>query len=236
MNREQALRKVMACLRMAGSSNPTEAATALLQARALMEKYGLNEADAAAAEIREAEAVTGFRGGMIPRSMLSLAALIADGYRCELVVNRGYQRVVRDGWPQIQGKTVIRFFGAGADAQVASYAFTVLRRQLQADKNKYTSRIRKRANKEARGEEFAAGWISAVRSLFPREDLPEGRQAALELAIQQRVGETQKTSGKEIGKNGRTNPNDQWAGYEAGKGARINAGINGAAQRQLEKA
>ena len=49
MNRDQALRKVMACLRMAGSSNPTEAATALRQARALMEKYGLNEADAAAA-------------------------------------------------------------------------------------------------------------------------------------------------------------------------------------------
>ncbi|WP_368565524.1 DUF2786 domain-containing protein [Pseudoxanthomonas sp. UTMC 1351] len=36
MNRDQALRKIPACLRMAGSSNPTESATALRQARALM--------------------------------------------------------------------------------------------------------------------------------------------------------------------------------------------------------
>ena len=163
MTREQAIRKVLACLRMAASSNPTEAATALRQARALMEKYGLNEADAAASEISDAEAVTGYRGGMVPRSMLALAAMVADGYRCELVVTRGRQVVVRDGFPNLQGKTTIRFFGAGADAEVAAYAFAVLRRQMQADKAKHTSRIRKRANRDARGEEFASGWLAAVR-------------------------------------------------------------------------
>jgi hypothetical protein len=232
MSPEQALRKVLACLRMASSSNPTEAATALRQARALMEKNGLTEADAHAAGIQESEAVSGFRGGMVPRSMLALANLVADGYRCEVVIRQGYKPVVRNGWPDTQGKTVIRFFGAGAEPRIAAYAFTVLRRQLQRDKGKHTARVRKRANKEARGEEFAFGWISAVRALFPRTELPDGHGEAIQAAIRLRCGETRTTTGKEIGKGGRINDNDHWAGYQAGKQAQLNRAIS-EGQRKL---
>jgi hypothetical protein len=79
MGREKALRKIYGCLRMAGSSNPTEAATALRQARALIDKYGLTEADATASEIEAAEAPTGYRGGRVPQSPLALANLVAGG-------------------------------------------------------------------------------------------------------------------------------------------------------------
>lgn len=220
MTREQALRKVLACLRLAKSSNPTESATALRQARALMAQHGLTEGDAAAAGITEADAPTGFRGGMVPQSMLMLANLVAAGYRCEVVIYRGL-------------KTRLRFFGTYADAKVAAYAFTVLRRQLQKDKLRHVSRIRKRANREARGERFAKGWVSAVGKHFDIAELPPGHQQAIDAAIRLRFGELSTTTGKELGKSGRTSEQDLYAGYTAGQRAQLNQGLT-EGQRQLE--
>jgi len=81
MTRDQALRKVLACLRLAGSSNPHEAAAALRQARKLMDQHGLSAEDAAASEIREAESPTRCRGAKPPQSLVWLASMVADGYR-----------------------------------------------------------------------------------------------------------------------------------------------------------
>lgn len=226
MNREQAIRKVLACLRLSNSSNPHEAAAALRQARALMEKYGLTEADANGYDIREADSSTGFRGGMVPQSLVVLSVVVADCYRCMSIISREKSFV--------GGKTTIRFYGSGADAQIAAYAFTVLRRQLQAAKGKHTARIRKRANKDARGEAFAIGWIRAVRSLLPEGDMPEDLGLAIDQAIKSRNGELRATTGKQIGKSGRVQENDHYAGYAAGKNAHLNTGIGGAAQKQLE--
>lgn len=198
MTRDQAIRKVLACLRLAKSSNPNEAAAALRQARALMDKFGLTETDAEAAEIANASAPTGYRGGMVPRSMLALANLIADCYRSEVIIERivGYR-----------GKSALRFFGAGAgaDAQIAAYAFTVLYRQLREAKSKHLARVRKRANREARGEEFAFGWIYAVKALLPSEALPENRKLAIKRAveIEHEGAELGTTTGKAIGKGER---------------------------------
>lgn len=232
MTRDQAIRKVLACLRLAGSSNPNEAAAALRQARKLMQQYGLSEDDAAAAEIREAESPTRCRGAQLPRSLMFLASIISDGYRCEVVIHRtpGF------AWFATKAATVVRFYGANADAQVAAYAFTVLRRQLEADKASHTKRIRKRANKERRGEEFAIGWVRAVAALFPQEALPEGREQAIALAIQQRCGATTKAEGREVGKNGRATYADRAAGYAAGKGAQLNSGLSENGQRRLVQA
>ena len=220
MDRKTALRKVLACLRLAKSSNPTESATALRQARALMVQYGLTEEDTAAAGITEAEAPTGFRGGMVPRSMLLLANLIAAGYRCKVVVSQGL-------------RTTLRFFGTYADANVAAYAFTVLRRQLQKDKARHVSRIRKRANREARGEMFASGWVLAVAKHFDIAVLPPGHQQAIDAAIKLRCGDCGTTTGKEVAKAGRAREQDRYAGYAAGQQAQFNRGLT-EDQRQLE--
>lgn len=232
MDRQTALRKIQACLRMAGSANPTEAATALRQARTLMDKYGLSEVDAGASEIGAAEAPTGYRGGMVPRSLLALANLVADGYRCAPVIQLRRRTVIRDGVIRIVAETVIHFHGAGADPQIASYAFAVLRRQLQRGKAAHTKRIRKQANKDRRGEEFAIGFVAALCRLFPRAELPEGRQAALDAAIKHHHGEVGSTSGKEITK-GRASENDRWAGWEAGRQAQLNQGLS-EGQKKLE--
>lgn len=78
MTRDQALRKVRACLRLAASSNPNEAASAMRQAQALMNKYGLTPDDADAAEVLQADATTRSRGGDLPGSVLDLAALVGE--------------------------------------------------------------------------------------------------------------------------------------------------------------
>ncbi|WP_313036606.1 DUF2786 domain-containing protein [Stenotrophomonas acidaminiphila] len=224
MTRDQAIRKIQACLRLAGSSNPTEAATALRQARALMDKYGLTEADAAASDIKADEAPTGYRGGMIPQSLIALANLVADGYRCKVVIMQRSRLVPRGLWFRPASETVITFYGAGADATVAAYAFAVLRRQLRRDKAAHTKRIRKKANRERRGEVFAQGFVSALGHLFPCAELPEGREAALDAAILHVHGELETTAGKEI-KKGRANESDHWAGWRAGRGAQLNQGL-----------
>ncbi|CAD7351606.1 DUF2786 domain-containing protein [Xanthomonas arboricola] len=226
MTREQAIRKVQACLRLAGSSNPTESATALRQARALMDKYGLTEADAAAADMKVRQAPTGYRGGELPQSLIALASLIAHGYRCEVIaeIHRGH--VIKNGRRSVKGRTLLQFVGAGADPEIAAYAFTVLRRHLQRDKANHVARCRKRANKERRSEEFAIGWVVAIQRLFPRADLPEGRTEAIELAIRQRVGTTETTTGKQLAKRGRSSDADRVAGYAAGRRAQLHQGLS----------
>lgn len=220
MNRDAALRKVLACLRLAKSNNPNEAASALRQARALMEKYGLTEDDALASEIREAEAATGYRGGNVPQSMLLLAQRIAFCYRCEPVLSQGI------------GKTTIRFFGGGSDARIAAYAFTVLNRQLRTAKAKHTARIRKRSNKEARGEAFAIGWVIAVIRSLPDEK-PQGELAHGITRAIERLGETDTTTGREIASPRSNGASDFRSGVIAGKNAQLRQGIAGSAQRQI---
>jgi len=229
MDRDTALRKVLRCLRLAASSNPHEAAAALRQARALMDQHGLTEADAYATEIHDADAPTRCRGATPPSSLVFLLGVVSDGFRCKAVILR--KKDWRGG-----GSTTIRFYGAGSDAQVASYAFAVLRRQLEADKAKHTARVRKRANKEARGEEFAFGWVAAVARLFPRAELPEERRGAIEARMHAQNGDAGKTSGREVAKNSAAGWRDREAGYHAGSRARVNPGIGESGQRKLEHA
>lgn len=229
MNRDQTIRKIQRCLRLAASSNPHEAAAALRQARKLMDQYGLTEVDAAAAEINEAEAPTRSAGSTPPRSVVWLANLVGDGYRCEPVITCRVDPFLG------RGRTTVKFYGAGADPQIAAYAFAVLRRQLESDKAAHTKRIRKRANKEARGEEFAFGWLAAVAKLFPREELPAEHGAAIKAAINERNGELRKSAGREVGKNGRVSDGDRYAGYRAGRNAQVNPGLAESGQHRLEQ-
>lgn len=219
MDKNSALRKIKACLRLAASSNPNEAAAALRQAQALMAQYGLNETDVEASEIGHADAPTTSRGAMVVGSVGALASLIADGFRCDTVVERNL-------WER---STVIRFYGTPSDAEIAAYAFTVLRRQMDADRRKHVARVRIRANKEARGEEFARGWVWAVQRLFHRVEIQASHRAAIDAAM----GATQSTQMREVGRGGKVGANDRHAGYAKGLGATLNSGLSGSKQALL---
>lgn len=231
MNRDEAMRKIRACLRLSKSANAHEAAAALRHARALMDKYGLSEADAAAAEITSADAATRSQGAMVPNSIVFLAQIIADGYRCRVLVNC-YR--VRGGGKG--GKTRVEFYGYRSDAQVSAYAFTVLRRQLEADRSAVLSgtvkqgRRKVTASRRAQlGETFALGWVSAVRDLFPREEISTAHDHALQLAIKKQNVETKpvvvapKNGGTK--KESREELEAQLAGFLAGSQAKLHRGV-----------
>lgn len=222
MTRDQAIRKVRACLRLAASSNPNEAAAAMRQAQALMHKYGLTPDDADAAEVLEADATTRSRGGDLSRSVLGLASIVASWFRSRCLVVKGLKA------------TTVRFMGLGSDPEIAAYAFAVLRRQMERDTRKHTARIRKRANKIARGEAFAIGWQAALFERMQSKESPHS--ARIEAAMRSRYTGFGNAAAKPVPGNGKMTENDLHKGYEAGKRAQLNPGVGGTCGGQLQLA
>lgn len=222
MTREQALRKVRACLRLGASSNPNESAAALRQARSLMDKYGLTHAEAAG--VQNADAATRQRGASLPVSVATLANMVADGFGCRMLIVRR-----KDGRA---GSTVVRFYGMASAATVAAYAFTVLRRQLDNDRQRY-ARIRLKstrsdATRKARLERFSIGWVHAIESLFPTPDTSHEHSALIEAQIRHENGDDLiVTYGRDdIGnRQARRNWNDEINGFAMGKGARLHGAL-----------
>lgn len=220
MNREAILRKIKACLRLAASSNANEAAAALRQAQAMMAKHGVDTAELS--DVGEAEVLTRARGADPVRSICLLANLCAKGFGAEIVIVTDY------------GRTAMRFYGVDGAAEIAAYAFTVLRRQLDRDRLKHVARVRKRGNREARGETFAYGWVCAVAGLFPGVEIDEPKRLAIKTRIRLSHPCCDTTSGRDLTKHGRASENDAWAGHRAGKNAQLNRGVKGGAPAALE--
>ncbi|MGN6229139.1 MAG: DUF7168 domain-containing protein [Dyella sp.] len=224
MDRTHILRKVKACLRLAASSNPNEAAAALRQAQAMMRAHGISHAEAM--DVDEAEVNTRARGAEPARSVLLLAVLAADGFGARTIVCR------EKSWDG--ASTVIRFYGCDGAAEIAAFAFTVLRRQMDADRLKHIARVRKRGNREARGEVFAMAWVNAVAHLFPDAQIAEAKRLAIDELMRVRYPDAGTSSGRDLTKRGKSSDDDAWAGHRAGKAAKLHRGVNGSSQRTLE--
>lgn len=224
MNRAAILRKVKACLRLAASSNPNEAAAALRQAQAMMRAHGITHAEAM--DVDEADVNTRNRGLMPPVSICRLATLVADGFGARMIICA--EQTFRGS------ATFIRFYGTDGAAEIAAYAFTVLRRQLDASRLKHIARIRKRGNRDARGEVFARAFVFAVAALFPAATVAEDKRLAVDQVFKQRYPNSTTGSGRDLTTRGKHTENDAVAGYVAGKSAKLARAVNGASQRALE--
>lgn len=116
------LRKILA---LAESSEPGEAAAALHQARAIMDKYGLDAVDARSSAVEEFEcrlstvAISGWEEslGHIIEKALGVKGLIKS-----VPAQRGVTRP----------RSKLVFLGETGKAKLAGYAFEVLRRQLRS--------------------------------------------------------------------------------------------------------
>lgn len=219
MNRESAIRKILSCLRLGASANPNEAAAAIRQAKALMDKYGLTEADALTSGVKCESAKTRSRGGNLPESLLWLANVVAKAYGCRPVIHRSWS------------DTRIDFYGVGSAPKIAGYAFTVLRRQLERSQAQHVARVRKAANREARREAFARGWVSAVSALLPVGPPSVEHATAVALRVDSIAGATTAEARGSNG-TGKSGWSDQAAGFAAGKSARLHSGLNGAGELQ----
>lgn len=215
MDRETALRRLRACLRLASSSNSNEAATALRQAQAMMAAYGLTVDDVDKDAIHEQAAKTRSRGGDLPAHIWELAQLVARLFSAFV-----YER---QEWVH----TTVCFVGRGPAAELADYAFTVLRRQLETDVSKHVARCRKRKSRSQRGAAFGCAWVSGLRSKLALPDLPPGERDALKATL---GVELTSTAVAPI----RGKPGDDYAGFLAGRRAELRQGVDGHAQKLLE--
>lgn len=120
MNKEKILDKIKKCLALSKSANEHNAAQALKQAQALMEKYEVNAVDIALSEVSEqgADRRMAFK---LANWQWGVANMLADIFGCQ-----SYQR----------GKTMM-FYGIGNRAEISAYAFDVVYRQISADRRKF---------------------------------------------------------------------------------------------------
>lgn len=222
MDRKKALDKVKKCLALANSSNPNEAAAAMRQARAMMEKYQLEQSDLDLYEIEEHSARSGSK--MNPAQWeANLAQIIARAYACRLVFMAGL-----GDW---------RFIGEMAE--VAGYTMTVLLRKVRQARREYIGNDLKRckpANKTKRADQFCGGWVWAVRKEV-LQFAGAAPSAATEAYMLKHHPEL--TTGKPIDRNSSTKAlsqraiSDATAGIRAASGVRLNHGVSGQEQLAL---
>jgi len=224
MNREDLMRKIRACLRLSKSANENEAATALRQAQALMQRHGISPAEALAGGVSESTIGCARRGQNLHKSLLDLVYLIGRGFRCKSMLGTGR------GCP-----VLVVFFGTGVDPKIAAYAFEVLRRQMDVSCRKHLSRVRLRKNRDARGEAFRRGWVCALWQLFPAAEKSMELIEKLDAykAARWDVLTDLETKDHNLA---RTEFGDFDAGLEAGRKARLHAGVAGDQQQALEHA
>lgn len=222
MDRATALRKIRACLRLAGSPNPNEAAAALRQAKALMEQYGISADEADPSGTCEAVGKTRQRGSDIHYRTWMVARTCADLFGCYVYANLHRRH-----------STTLRFVGIRPNPELAEYAFTVLHRQLERAVTKHVARVRKASNRQLRGATFGEAWATGLRDklLGQLASLPAADRERFEAFAQRQAGQAIETTDAEAAKGSHR---DFGAGYMAGRSATLNHGVTGSAARLLE--
>jgi len=224
MDQNKAIEKIRKCLALAGSSNPHEAAAAMRQAQALMEKFQVDSADLLAAEATE----EGCRSGAKSRPAsweTSLANLVSKAFGCHLLFQETWSA---GNW---------KFIGVAPGPEIASYTMSILLREVRKARNSYIADKLKRcktATKTKRADLFCNGWVQAV---WEKVHAFAGvkPQAAIDAYMAKQYPELGKLESRN--RNADTKPsqrasNDVLSGIEAAASVTLNQGM-GAETRPL---
>ena len=165
MDKKKVLDKIKKCLALSKSANEYEAAQALRQAQALMEKYEVNAVDIALSEVSE-QKVDRKMAFKLANWQWRVANMIADVFGCQ-----SYQR----------GKTMM-FYGIGNRAEISAYAFDVVYRQISADRRKFLKncRARKQAHRTYLADQFCNGWIMGAWKTVKKFEMSDEEKAVMD--------------------------------------------------------
>lgn len=171
--------KIAKCLRLSESGNPNEAASALRQARRLMQKYAVSEDEIHAAKVAEAAMNTGL-SYTPPFWVLALGNLVARAFDCELFVAR-----------QFGCQPEYRFIGMGHGPEVSTYTFNVLLRQLNQARDDFIACMVdiESDEQQRRGDVFAQAWLFRVARTVTEFVASQGTQEAVAAHIRRNYGE-----------------------------------------------
>lgn len=213
------LEKIKHCLALSKSSNEHEAATALRQAHALMKKYSISETDIALHDIKMTKNPQNFAKKPALYQVM-LANVIASIFGCEVIL--GYHDNM---------KRAVCFVGVEQNAEIASYAFDVLFRQLKTARQAYIknelSRVRLTKNKTARADAFCIGFVSQVKDLTASLVVDNPHKELIKSFVQERTkGRTASVNKGNI--NTKTVKIDDYLhGVSAGKNAQLHNAVYG---------
>lgn len=220
-NKNRIMDKIIRCLALSKSSNEHEAATALRQAHALMEKYNISAKDIELSDIKFKASNT--RSAMRPPVyQIALANMIAKLFGC--------QNYMGNGTGDRSHIRVMCFVGLEIHSDIASYSYDTLFRQLKQARQAYIKtelkRVRLAKNKAARADAFCLGWVVTVRRLVEKLVPLSTDMAPIERAMRQEL-DLKTTNGVDrVSKSKvRTGTNDFHNGLVAGKDAQLNHGM-----------
>ena len=214
------------------SANQHEAAAALRQAMAFMEKYKIDADDPELLGIAEASILgSGSQKPTVFEAVLANA--IAQMMGCKVILS-GDIKITKD----LSFKKVAawKFIGFDPAPEIASYAFDVLFRQLKKARSVFISenlkRVQIKANKVKRADLFCEGWVIEATKLVSDLNPDKEKMEQIQAYVQQKHNVR---NSKPTDRNKKTNTNtdraqnDLHAGRQAGKSAKLNNAMNGGA-------
>ena len=232
MNKKTVIEKIKKCLALSKSANQHEAAAALRQAMAFMDKYKIDADDPELLGIAEASILgSGSQKPTVFEAVLANA--IAQMMGCKVILS-GDIKITKD----LSFKKVAawKFIGFDPAPEIASYAFDVLLRQLKKARSVFISenlkRVQIKANKVKRADLFCEGWVIEATKLVSDLNPDKEKMEQIQAYVQQKHNVR---NSKPTDRNKKTNTNtdraqnDLHAGRQAGKSAKLNNAMNGGA-------
>lgn len=217
------LDKIKKCMALASSSNEHEAEAALRQARALMEKYGIDDQDILAYEANEQHANSSAKNKPVHWEGV-LASRVADAFGCRIIFKTA-------GFFNASGRW--NFIGCGVAPEIAVYGFQVLHRQCKRARTEHINTALKRckqATKTRRADLFCEGWIKAVAGKIAALAGNERQLQAIEAYIAKHYPQLIDMAARDRN-DGRNIGDREWddvaAGMRSGKNAELNRGMTG---------
>lgn len=232
MNKKAVIEKIKKCLALSKSANQHEAAAALRQAMAFMDKYKTDVDDPELLGIAEASILGS--GSQKPTVFEAvLANSIAKMMGCKVILS-GDIKITKD----LSFKKVAawKFIGFDPAPEIASYAFEVLYRQLKKARSVFISenlkRVQIKANKVKRADLFCEGWVIEATKLVSDLNPDKEKMEQIQAYVQQKhnVRNSEPTDrNKKTNTNTDRAQNDLHASRQAGKTAKLKNAMNGGA-------
>lgn len=222
------LSKIRKCLALSSSSNPNEAATALRQAHALMQKHGVSSHEITMADVGESVSESKTMARDKPAHWeTGLASIVGKAFGCQIMIRRVV--LTKNMGPKNDGQYV--FVGLRQQAEMAAYTATVLIRKCKNARQQWLKEHFNiqavgikglKAKKTRMADMFAEGWVNAIREHVNDFANPPEVDAAISnhIATKATGGEApvRQVSSKDIGRYERMAAS---MGMAAAKGERL---------------
>jgi hypothetical protein len=162
------------------------------------------------------------------RYLQGLAQMVAESFGCHVFLSA--REITWGKW-----ETSVCFIGIESAAELAGYAFDVLRRQLERDRREHVVGLKrcKPATKTRRADAFCEAWVWQVRGKVRKLALAPEHEAAIvawkeKESLDLVPGSARKSKGLKA-----NDVNSLVAGATKGKSAYLNAGVGGSERKRL---